>query len=196
MHWLPEWEWGIALLQNSYSFVQYIVLSTLVDEFLDSQGIPGESFDAREMERVIERERVEQLKRGREELFPGAPELAAVGPALPLPAYEGIYHHPAYQNITISMSESQHVETEPGVAGAPLPLFARGSEKSYLNVSLTLHHVSGEYWWALAKMGPSSFITDQLMKAKFEVGVSGNVTGVGLQVETTIKELAWFEKIA
>jgi hypothetical protein len=130
----------------------------------------------------------------RKSAYPDAPDLAVVGPALPLMEYEGIYHRPAYQKIsrTITSSASAVVETLPS---AQLPLFGVGSPKSYLNMTWTFHHLSGENWWVHFKTGPGSFMTDDLLKAKFEVGVNGKVSGLDLQAEKALDELAWFEKV-
>jgi hypothetical protein len=144
--------------------------------------------------RELEKVAAAELRQGRKSVYSDAPDLAVVGSALPLMGYEGTYHHPAYQNIslTISSSASVGVDTLPG---APLPLFGVGSQKSYLNMTWTFHHVSGENWRVHFKTGPGFFMTDELLKAEFEVGVNGKVSGLGLQAEKALDELAWFEKV-
>jgi hypothetical protein len=59
----------------------------------------------------------------------------------------------------------------------------------------TFHHVSGENWWVHFKIGPGFFVTDELLKAKFEVGINCKICGLGLRADKALDELAWFEKL-
>lgn len=193
--WMPELDWGFVALQNSYSLATYIVQFKLIDDFLDLLGIPGQRIDMMKKARSLEREAVERLSNGRQKVYPDAPDHATTAPALPLPAYEGTYHHPAYQNITLTLSASSNCIRVP-LSGAPLPLLGGPSKHSYLNMSWTFHHVSGENWWVHFRKGPGFFMTDELLRAKFEVGVDGKVEGMGLQAEKGVEGLAWFGKVA
>ena len=179
-------------LQNGYSLAMDVVQFKLLDDFLDSLGVAGPSFDTKSTARRLAAEMTQKLENGRQEVYPGAPDLATTGPALPLQVYEGTYHHPAYQNFTLA-GTSAAADKE---GGAPLALLAKPLGRSYLNTKLLFHHVSGENWWVLGRSGPGFFLTDELAKAKFEVGVDGKVAGMGLQAEPALQELAWFEKVA
>ena len=194
IRWLPELEWRFVALQNSYSYATYAVLFRLMDEFLGSVGAQGEGFAMREKARELESEKKATLEKGKGTVYPGAPDIAAVDSALPLTAYEGVYYHPAYNSLTIAIaSSSAESGSQQESLDAPLSLVARGSEKSYLDMSWTFHHVSGEHWWVYFRYGPGFFATDGLLKANFEIGVDGKVSGLRLQVEPAIEELAWFK---
>jgi hypothetical protein len=56
--------------------------------------------------RELEKAAAAELRKGKKSVYPDAPDLAIVGPALPLMEYEGIYHHSAYQNISFTISSS------------------------------------------------------------------------------------------
>lgn len=192
MLWIPALDWGVVIMQNAYSMANEVVLWRLLDDFL--QTPEGERHDMAGVARALQAEKVESLAHAKEELYPEAGKVAAVAPARPLEAYEGVYCHPAYQNITLCIAP--HAGGKQGeAADAPLPLYATPVGKSYLNTSATLHHVSGEYWWAHARMGPGSFLVDQVSKVEFGIGADGRVKGMGFQAEPAVRDLAWFEKV-
>ena len=194
IYWFPELEWGFVALQNSYSFAVNAVQFKLMDDFLDSVGAQGSAYDIRAKLREVESEAAAELQKGSKNVFPDAPDQALIAPALSLSEYEGTYHHSAYQDLTVSIvppSDAEYYHPQ----GAPPLLFARGSPKSYLDMTWTFHHVSSEHWWVHFKHGPSWPIIDELLKAKFEIGVDGKVSGLGLQAEKALEELAWFKKV-
>ncbi|KAK4545470.1 hypothetical protein LTR36_002820 [Oleoguttula mirabilis] len=190
MQWVPELDWGVVIMQNAYSLAAEIVLWRLLDDFLLTPE--GERFDMAGTARQVQAKKIEQLESAREILYPEADVSAAVGPALPLSAYEGLYHHPGYKGLRLSKSREPDGAALPG---APLPLYANPATRSYLNISATLHHVSGEHWWAQVQSGPGSWLADEVMRARFEIGANGKVKGLGLQAEPAMAELAWFEKV-
>jgi CubicO group peptidase (beta-lactamase class C family) len=194
MYWFPELEWGFVALQNNYSFAIDAVQFKLMDDFLDSIGAQGSPYDIRGKARELEKDAAAELEKGSKKVFPDAPDRPPIAPALPLSEYEGTYHHPAYQDLTLSIMSSSDAKDDHS-HGASLLLFARGSPKGYLDMTWTFHHVSGEHWWVNFKHGPGWSITDELLKAKFEVGVDGKVSGLGLQAEKALDELAWFKKV-
>ncbi len=144
--------------------------------------------------RELEKEAVAKLRNGKQSVYPNAPDLAVIEPALPLTEYEGTYHHPAYQNISLSILSAGEAAAG-ALPAAPLPTLGVGSQKGYMNLTWTFHHVSGENWWVHYKMEPSWFATDELLKAKFDLDVGGKVAGLGLQAEKALDDLAWFEKV-
>lgn len=77
---------------------------------------------------------------------------------------------------------------------APL-LYVLPSPNSLLNISMTLHHVSGEHWYARMQEGTSSWITDQVLKAQFKIGPDGRAGRFGLQAESAMDVLSWFERV-
>ncbi|EMC94393.1 hypothetical protein BAUCODRAFT_35603 [Baudoinia panamericana UAMH 10762] len=193
MFWLPDLDWGVVLMQNTDSFAHVNIMWSMIDDFLDTPE--NERADPGAIERLARSKRLEQSKDPRKYLFPDAGALATVGPALSLPHYEGIYSHPAYGNLTISIS-SEGKSTAESRSGAPLPLYARPSAKHYCDLSTIFHHVNGEYWYAHVKSGPGHWLIDEYQKARFTIGSDGKVSGLGLQAEKALDELAWFERLA
>ena len=189
MLWVPDLDWGVAIMQNAYSLAGEIIKWRLLDDVL---GTPeAERFDMASVAREVQAYKFGRLEKAREILYPDAGE-HVVAPALPLPAYEGVYHHPAYQSMRLSLSGQHDHASSPSAAAI---LCGMPAAKSFLNISTTFHHVSGEHWYGVAQMGPGGFLTDELMKAKFEVDVNGKVEGLKLQAEPAMDELAWFRKI-
>ena len=194
MYWFSELEWGFVALQNSYSFAMNVVQFKLMDDFLDGIGAQGSPYDIRSKVRELEKDAATELEKGSKKVFPDVAARASITPAVPLSEYEGTYHHPAYQDLTVSIMSLSDAEVGHSQS-APLLLFARGSPKGYLDMTWTFHHFSGEHWWVHFKHGPGWSITDELLKAKFEVGADGKVSGLGLQAEKALDELAWFKKV-
>ena len=199
MLWLPELEWGIVTMQNTYSFAQSVIAYALVDDFLGLKD--KDRFNAAAAVKKIEAEKMDKLQHDaiRKRLWPDAPS-EPLAPSLPLEAYEGTYHHPAYQNISIFLLSHDQTEEE---SLQPSYREDQRDERllhflpmpgSYLSLSGTFHHVSGEHWYAHMVMG-QSWITDEVMKAEFRVGYDGKVAGLKLQAEPSMDELSWFRKV-
>ena len=190
MMWLPEHDAGVVVFQNAYSLAAETLAWRLIDEILGTP--PDERHDGVRVAEEIKAAKIRELDGALERLYPDAGKVAHVAPALPLPDYEGTYSHPAYHDFTVSMASEASADALPG---APLPLRVSQSPGAYLNVSATLHHVSGEHWLARLKMGTERlWLTEDAVKAKFEVGVSGKVEGLFLQAESALEEMAWFER--
>ncbi|TKA75061.1 hypothetical protein B0A55_05988 [Friedmanniomyces simplex] len=187
MLWLPDSDWGLVMMQNTYSLAMEIIQWKILDDFL--RTTEDQRFDMAAVAREWEATTLARLANAPKELYPDAGKIGAVAPALPLTQYAGTYSHPAYHNVTLLISP----EHSAGLPGAPLSLYSESAY--YLNISSVWHHVSGEEWYVHEKSGPSCFLVDELKKARFRVGVDGAVKGVELQVETAIDELAWFEKV-
>ena len=193
MFWLPEHEWGVVMLQNSYSFAYSVLNFKLMDDFFDSQGIPGKHFDMASAARKVQENKAKQLRpeNARKKLYPDAPDKPLLGPSLPLSAYEGTYSHPAYHEMTLKLASS----LDGGLSDAPLQLKAKGEEGGYLDLSWILYHVNGENWWGHKRSGPGGWVDDEIGRAKFEIGVDGKVAALWYQAEPEMDELARFVKL-
>lgn len=201
MMWIPDSDFGLAIMQNAHSPASSIVMMTLIDNFLDTPK--DERTDLVSLAKERENEKKKELVNVRSLLYPHAANGLLISPSLPLEAYEGLYHHPAYQNLTLSLEPSAafhrtpepynfHGASTPGHAA--LPLYVSPSVTSYLNISGILHHVSGEHWYALMRVGPGSSLDDITFKAQFEVGVEGKVEGLWMGMEPAIEDMIWFGK--
>ncbi|KAK3071655.1 hypothetical protein LTR53_008255 [Teratosphaeriaceae sp. CCFEE 6253] len=190
MLWLSDLDWGVVMMQNAYSLAMEVIQWKIVDDFLRTPE--AERADVARAARGLQAKKLARLANARRELYPDAGAVAAVAPALPLQAYEGTYAHPAYHNLTLSSSPP----TERGEEAALGSLALYSASAHYLQVSAVWDHVSGEEWYAHERVGPGSFLADDLKKARFRVGVDGKVRGVEYQAESALDEMAWFERIA
>lgn len=194
MLWMPEHDWGVVIMSNAYSLAYEVVLCRLIDDFLLSLGVmeDGDRFDARgacERKETDAKERL-RLDKARERLWPGAPAQPQLAPRLELADYEGLYRHAAYGELRLRVSKDEHDFSEPGSRDVLV-----ASPTTYGLITYTFHHVNGEHWIAYERQGPGWCLVDSTAKAKFEVGVDGKVNGLGLQAETAVDDLAWFEKV-
>ncbi|KAI5369638.1 Putative beta-lactamase/transpeptidase [Septoria linicola] len=191
--------WGVVTMQNSYGLAQDVVQWHLLDEHLETPK--DQRFDMaavvhkRQAEKQVEMEESNVLRR----LFDVDVESFHIKPSLAIRMFEGVYQHPAYHAFRVSMSPSSEIPATKHVyrdeAGVLLYLEAAG--KAFLNVTATLHHVSGDFWWAhKCSDRVSSWITDEALKVQFVVGVNGEVTGMRYQAEPAMPdELAFFLKV-
>lgn len=194
MYWVPALEWGFVGLQNGYGIACAAVMYELLDDLLDHVGAMGGRTELLGPYRKVERRAAERVRNGREVVYPGASEVAPVAPSLGLEEYEGTYWHPAYQNITLC-TVADGEEDSGRLLGAPLLLSGRGSTDGYLDMKWTFHHVSGEHWWVYFQLSPGWFGDDALVKARFEIDVTGQVGGLWWQAEGAIHAMAFFEKL-
>lgn len=213
MIWFPELEWGTVLMQNSYGLGFEVIGWKLIDDFLDSLLTPDSSNKlagqvktgrhdmasaARKSYGIKTTEHEDEAIRKR--LYPAFTKGAkAMPPTLPLETYEGKYTHPAYGSLTLSLSpEAPNAETaasKAAISTTEVPvLYAHLQKASFLEVSVSLHHVNGDFWYAYKTCGPGSWIVDETARARFEVGVEGRVRALRWQCEPAIEELAEFSK--
>ncbi|TKA21714.1 hypothetical protein B0A50_08709 [Salinomyces thailandicus] len=191
MYWIPEREFGVVIMQNTYSLAPNVVLWKIIDDFLETAE--AERYDMAGAARKMQAEKLAEMDQARNRLYP---ERGDLDPALPLPEYEGRYTHPAYHNFTISRTTDSSPQDGDGLGASPR-LQVTPSVGAYGNISATMHHVSGEHWLTVTSMGPAgSWLTDEAVKARFEVGVKGKVTGLWLQVEPAIPDMALLERVA
>ncbi|KAK4508429.1 hypothetical protein PRZ48_002167 [Zasmidium cellare] len=200
--------WAVVTMQNAYSVAQDVVCWHLLDEFL---GTPeGERYDVAEEMRKKQAKAEESLQHENvvERLFGTKAKEAHLDPALPIAAYEGIYEHPGYRKLQISLRTIRESKsggapersnaTEQDRDGVPLLYMAPpASAKPYISRVGTLHHVNGEYWWSHQTTGPSSWFSDKALKVQFLIGPHGKVQGMWYQAEPDMPDkLAFFKKIA
>ncbi|KAI7162733.1 hypothetical protein D0869_09808 [Hortaea werneckii] len=190
MLWIPESDFGVVVMQNTYSLAANIVVWRIIDDFL--QVPVNEKLDGATMARKSQADRLRRLENARERLYPGNAGITPIKPSLPLKAYEGTYRHPAYNDFTVTTPRGGTYDgqnTVPSLSMAP-------SEGAYLNISTTLEHVNGEHWLARFHMGtPGNWMVEDAVKSRFEIGASGKVQGLWFQAEPALDELAWFEKV-
>ncbi|WPH02232.1 Hypothetical protein R9X50_00508800 [Acrodontium crateriforme] len=192
MYWIPALDWGVVIFQNSYQFSWWPVVWRLIDDFLDTPE--SQRYDALGAVRSMNQKTDVVSANIRAKLYPDSPNKAEVQPALNLEEYTGIYEHPAYQTLTVLILPPDDDYVREYINDGSLRLYVAPSEKSYNDLRISLHHVNGEHWFAQVTLGPGKKKSANTVKAKFEVGASGKVERMGLQLEKTITDFIWFNK--
>lgn len=130
MLWLPERDWGVVVMHNSYNFTHNALIWHLLDDFLQTPA--GERINPVGWTHDLLAKLGEGNKTARERLYPDAPKKGeGMPPTLSLEAYEGLYHHSGYHNLTISVP-----------AEASTTLNIAGAAHSYLNLSGAMYHIN------------------------------------------------------
>jgi len=193
MLWLPEREWGVVAMHNSYNFTHNVLIWHLLDNFLETPE--AERIDFVGWTQDLLAKLAKRTNTARERLYPDAPKTGeeVVAPSLDLEAYEGLYQHPGYHNLTISVPARTEADPE-----ASVTLDIAGAARSYLDLSGRMDHVNADNWMFRCSMGPHQPF-DDMGKIQFVVGKGDEVLGMRFQAEPAIdgeKGMAWFEKIA
>ena len=130
-------------------------------------------------------------------LFPDIPS-EALRPALSIRDYAGVYHHPGYGfvNITLDLPGSD-LPLPPPLKGAindSLYAMARHEDLLY-----TFSHVNGEYWIVgIRSHVHNNKVADGYSKARFRISSAGKVEGVEIVVENSVvvnEGWAWFSRV-
>ncbi|CZT24779.1 uncharacterized protein RCC_10507 [Ramularia collo-cygni] len=189
--------WAIVIMQNSYSLASQIIAWNLLDTLLETPG--PERFDMATVARIGQAKMEEEMQPANvlQRLF-GKTDLTSDAQRVLEPqSYAGMYEHTAYHGVEVST-------TPPPIAG---DIGVDDATKLYLSPSgpsmscafwASLHHVSGNWWWAHRRFGrPSSWITDGALKVQFVVNSDGLVEGMNFQAEPSMpnEELAFFKKL-
>lgn len=178
-------------MQNTYSSVAGIIVSHLLDEYLQVPVAERPDRVERAKERQVNAEETLLPENVVKRLFGFTAPATSIQPALNLESYQGIYSHPAHHKLKITV-DAALAQT---MSGKSLRLESAG-EISCTPLVGALHHVNAESWWVHTQRGPRSWILDDAVKLQFVVGPEGNVEGMRYEVEEDSEdELAFFKKI-
>lgn len=120
------------------------------------------------------------LVTARNVLYPSTPS-PPLPHALPLEAYAGYYHHPAYPSFNLDI-----------VNGHPQLII----DNEIIAAQVDLEHVSGEHWLAVMMV----LFTGQVVtksRAEFRLNVEGRVTEFGVEFDgemAALGEKIWFSR--
>ena len=193
MLYMPWRKWGFVAMGNSagatdaFEVLQYRLLDDLLqtpeNERIDWQA----KADARsEME-------YQDILTGRKRLYPDTPK-PKLPLTLPLGNYEGLYSHPAYNFLNLTVVKPNARLPLPESPQLILHADARYKTFPYL---FDFEHVSGEFFllyisrsFTEVEFGPSS-----VTKAEFRLDESGKVSEVGIALEPEMEggEI-WFKR--
>ncbi|KAK4694396.1 hypothetical protein P7C71_g3185, partial [Lecanoromycetidae sp. Uapishka_2] len=195
MAFLPRLQWGAVMMANTVdggSAVEQVLFFKLLDDLLDVSEKDRFNWEV-EMESGLETQAY-VLEHAREFAYPDAPD-PPVPLTLPLEDYAGIYSHPAYPTVNLSITEGSH---DSQIAGDLYTL-------SY-HTYIFLQHVSGEFFLLYARTSAkkgwdpakdSRPAQDAVTKAEFRLGENGKVRELGVIVEPEMgNEKIWWRKDA
>ncbi|KAJ5195402.1 uncharacterized protein N7498_008840 [Penicillium cinerascens] len=179
MIYLPDRDWGIVVFCNIASPGRESLAWHLIDNLLN---VPQE--DRLDLYDVVQKgvaKSREQRSTARERLYPSAP-WPGRSHSLPLADYAGTYTHPAYPDFIISVKPGEQI----------LQVTVTGD----LNASMSLIHVSGEFF--LAELYIFRWRIDPIttIKAEFHIDAAGRAAKFGAAVDFADmpNTLIWFEK--
>ena len=192
--YLPRKGWGVAMMGNTAemsNLAQEILAFKLLDDRL---GVP-------EKERVdlgagMEAGLVaaaDTIRHPRKYLFPNAPTGKDVIPlSRPLEAYTGVYWHPGYRGINITLSNTPSEERH-----------LQAKLDRVLPYVVDFTHVSGEFFILTGRPDRPDDEVDKydpievhVFKCEFKIGEDGSVTEVGAAVEEEMgEEKIWWRRV-
>lgn len=175
MIYIPRLEWGLVMLGNSADAygVNERVCWTMVDDLL---GVDVEKrFDwDKWMKEDMEKPEFKSLK----ELYPIIPE-TRLPLTLPLDKYAGRYNDVGYGTLNVEFKDGK--------------LRIDCTDRTW-RFMLDLVHVSGEFF--VAEMVDIDTLYKETMRARFEMGVDGEVSRFGLGIVQEMgDEMIWFRRV-
>ena len=208
--YLPRKHFGIAMMGNTdttSNFVCAILGFRLLDDYF---GIPEEErFDYTPFIEGELQERTDQVRHAKKHLFPTAPSGTDALPlSRPLEAYTGLYSHPGYRNLTITLasapsSPKTFLQSTLGIQSPKTDRYLTVKMNRSWPITLNFEHVSGEFF--IVRGHFFQHLKDQDMndplhvetsKAEFRVGENGKVSEFGASVERMMgEEKIWFRKV-
>ncbi len=209
MGYLPRRQWGVAMMGNTAgtsNFVQQILVFQLIDDLLSTPESERYNWTA-SFEEALEQKNY-NLRHAEERLYPDAPKKEdTLALSLPLKSYTGLYSHPGYRNITLTLVNKNETfsYSGPSLSHSKQLLHADVLDRTWPQI-INLHHVSGDYFLGHARFAILSNTSeastdylsdwDNMLPAEFRIGSNGKVTEMGLGNEPEMgKEKLWFRKI-
>ena len=209
MAYLPRKQWGVAMMGNTAGtsgFAQQTLMFQLLDDYLSVPQSERYNFTARN-EKLIE-ELDYSLRHAPSILYPSTPKGKNALPlSLPLDSYTGLYSHPGYQNLTLTLVPKN---TTYSPSNLPDPcsthlLHADVWDRTWPQF-VNLHHVTGEYFlvhtrFAAVANTSEEYVDyalglDSMVPAEFRIGADGKVVEMGVGIEPSMgEEKIWFRKL-
>ena len=209
MGYLPRKQWGVAMMGNTgvtSNFVQQILVSRLMDDLLATPE--GERYNwTTTFDKAVEQQEY-RLRHAEERLYPDAPKGEKSIPlSLPLKSYTGLYSHPGYRNVTLTLINKNATFSPFNLPTSPSDkiLHADLLDRTWPQI-INLHHISGEYFLGHARFAalantseePSDYTLGaaNMLPAEFRIGADGMVKEMGVGMEQMMgEEKIWFRKI-
>jgi len=200
----------VVVMANSVgggSTVEQVLMHRLMDDLLGV--LEKERFDWETNEEKTLRQGAYTLSHAREIAYPEVPD-PPIPLTLPLSAYAGVYTHPAYPPLNLSITsrprnehQNTHVGNDEGREYLTTTLLFLNDD----SISFSLRHISGEILLLYSKAftegswnwegGDEDLRPDQdkITKAEFVIGEDGDVSGIGVNKEPLMgNEKIWWRK--
>ncbi|KAK5995069.1 hypothetical protein PT974_03462 [Cladobotryum mycophilum] len=180
VYWLPERKFGIVAFANtalSSNAMEEVISWKLID---DKLNIPqADRFDHSAQWKTGFDRQNQNFKNAVDELYPNSPD-----PPLPskltMEELAGTYYDAGYGKITLRVQP----HPDPDRAGENILVAYR--PESTFKYSMKFEHVSDQYWILYLMTADGGGYLDQILAAKFRVGVDGMVSGLEVEMEGKI----------
>ena len=205
MAFMPNRKWGAAMMANNLEggvSLNNILMFKLID---DALGIPdAERYDWEQHESDSLSEEMDKLEKARSIAYPDCPD-PPLPMSLPLAEHVGLYVHPGYPDINVTLGT--HKVHEKDGDGAVEREHLQSTSFYQLNAEVIytyMEHVTGEFFLVRVRMytgevpesGNYSPWLDLTMKAEFKIGEDGSVLELGVLIEPEMgEEKIWFERV-
>ena len=197
MLYLPGREWGLVIMANampSGNQAEEILGFHLIDELLQTPAEQRQDWKA-----FVDRQNAqahEFLMKGRERLFPNAPE-KPLPHSLPLEAYTGTYRSVSYGTFNITLTSPS--PSSPS-SNNEQTLISKVLDRTSWAAILSFEHITSDYFLvhgAIPKPDGTTLEQAGDIKAEFRIGEDGKVSSAGVTLEPMMgDDMVWFEKVA
>jgi CubicO group peptidase (beta-lactamase class C family) len=182
----PDLKFGVTLLANGQdaSFKLKNLATDILDEAIsipENDRILGKKCD--EHVYALYKKFAGDMEKARDKMYPAVADHKPTPHALPLEAYCGIYHNPAYARLKVTMTKSEDGHDA---------LLCDFRDRTWKN-TIVLEHINAELWF-----GQRGFLHSPLRVAtrgESKIGADGKVAAFGLTMEPAMPDtLSWFER--
>ncbi|PKS08616.1 hypothetical protein jhhlp_005003 [Lomentospora prolificans] len=188
---LPEKKWGAVVFTNGDlggSVSSEAAFYRLLDDFLGVE--PENRHDASSKYVSYISKRQDRYLNARKTLFPDAPN-PPLPHALPLEDYQGTYFNPGYRNIKLSLvnpaDDFPIADKSKKILQAVIAL--------EWEAVLDFEHVSGENFAFYLNLRARAPMLQEIGPAEFVIGSNGKVMRLGMQLEPSLEEKIWFDRL-
>ncbi|RGP76732.1 hypothetical protein FLONG3_5172 [Fusarium longipes] len=164
VYWLPELDYGVAILANYPNEVREIIMRRLI---YDKLGVPSkERFDIEKDLQMARHEREAAIANAANTLFPDLPAKPEP-PLVDIDSLLGRYHAPGYGTFEFSRVESKGDLQETGLIAERTDLLWKSR--------ITLRHASGNFWVMLVSLlDDPSRLPDAFLGAEFRFAIDNS----------------------
>ncbi|KAI1100791.1 beta-lactamase/transpeptidase-like protein [Jackrogersella minutella] len=200
VYFFPDLEYGVITFGNTPSTSNLLGLEATWKLINDKLGVPEEErFDWRGLGEETLDSKLKLPETAVEDLYPERAD-PPLPRALPLEDYVGVYSHPAYQIVTLQLTEentTSATNSRPKRAGKRGELKAIRDDMEW-QMTFEFIHVSGELWAVVIDMlNTPNMLNGQLARAEFVVGVKGTVDKLKMEfMEDGSEGVIAFDKVA